>query len=54
VLCEGFLGIEPHFELWRYFIVSLVKKADGSTALIGSALWTWGSWTRRRRGSPRS
>jgi hypothetical protein len=19
VLCEGFLGISPHFDLWRYF-----------------------------------
>ena len=19
VLCEGYLGIEPHFELWKYF-----------------------------------
>jgi hypothetical protein len=18
-LCEGFLGVEPHFELWKYF-----------------------------------
>jgi hypothetical protein len=36
VLCEEFLGIEPHFELWRYFFtVSLIKKRDGSMALIG-------------------
>ena len=27
-LCEGYLGIEPHFELWRYFSVSLLKKRD--------------------------
>ena len=20
-LCEGFLGISPHFDLWRYFFV---------------------------------
>jgi hypothetical protein len=27
MLCEGFLGIEPHFELWRYFFaVSLHKR----------------------------
>jgi hypothetical protein len=26
-LCEGYLGIEPHFELWRYFFsISLHKK----------------------------
>ena len=29
MLCEGYLGIEPHFELWRYFFsVSLHKKRD--------------------------
>jgi hypothetical protein len=28
-LCEGFLGIEPHFDLWRYFfIVRLQKKRE--------------------------
>jgi hypothetical protein len=28
-LCEGFLGIEPHFELWRYFfVVSLHKRVE--------------------------
>jgi hypothetical protein len=27
MLCEGFLGIEPHFKLWKYFFsVSLQKK----------------------------
>lgn len=27
VLCEGYLGIEPHLDLWRYFfIVDLQKK----------------------------
>ena len=26
-LCEGFLGISPHFDLWRYFFaVTLLKK----------------------------
>jgi len=30
-LCEGYLGIEPHFELWRYFFsISLHKKRDRS------------------------
>ena len=29
VLCEGYLGIEPHLELWRYFFsVSLLNKRD--------------------------
>jgi hypothetical protein len=28
-LCEGFLGIEPHFDLWRYFFtISLQKKRE--------------------------
>jgi hypothetical protein len=28
-LCKGYLGIEPHFELWRYFFaVSLLKKRE--------------------------
>ena len=26
-LCQGFLGISPHFDLWRYFFtVTLLKK----------------------------
>jgi hypothetical protein len=29
VLCEGFLGINPQFELWRYFFaVSLHKRVE--------------------------
>jgi hypothetical protein len=29
VLCKGYLGIEPHFELWKYFFaVSLQKKRE--------------------------
>ena len=29
-MCEGYLGIEPHFELWRYFFsISLMKKERG-------------------------
>ena len=28
-LCEGYLGIEPHFELWKYFFtVELQKKKE--------------------------
>ena len=28
-LCEGFLGISPHFDLWRYlFAVTLLKKRE--------------------------
>ena len=30
-LCEGFLGISPHFDLWRYFFaVTLEKKREKS------------------------
>ena len=28
-LCEGFLGINPHFDLWRHFFaVTLQKKRE--------------------------
>ena len=28
-MCKGYLGIELHFELWRYFFaISLHKKKD--------------------------
>ena len=30
-LCEGFLGINPHFDLWRYFFAfTLQKKREKS------------------------
>ena len=39
VMCEGYLGIEPHFELWRYFFsISLIKKKEreqDTTVLMG-------------------
>ena len=29
-MCEEYLGIKPHFELWRYFLsISLIKKEKG-------------------------
>ena len=29
VMCEGYLGIEPHFKLWRYFFaISLHRNKD--------------------------
>jgi hypothetical protein len=38
-LCEGYQGIEPYFELWRYFFaISLLKKRERcgeSLVLIG-------------------
>jgi hypothetical protein len=34
-LCEGYLGIEPHFELWKYFfVVSLQKKREKHKAKL--------------------
>ena len=28
-MCEGYLGIEPHFELWKYlFTIELQKKKE--------------------------
>ena len=28
-MCEGYLGIEPYFKLWRYFFsISLIKKKE--------------------------
>ena len=33
-LCEGFLGISPHFDLWRHFFaVNLSKKRVGKQEL---------------------
>ena len=33
-LCEGFLGIDPHFDLWWYiFAVNLVKRQVGQQEL---------------------
>ena len=33
-LCEGFLGISPHFDLWRYlFAVNLLKRWAGKQEL---------------------
>ena len=38
-MCEGYLGIMPHFELWRYFLsISLIKKKERgreTTMLMG-------------------
>ena len=40
-LCEGYLGIKPHFELWRsFYSVSLHKKRERSgdlSVLMGCA-----------------
>ena len=40
-LCEGFLGIDPHFDLWRHiFAINLLKRRVGKQelhALVGCA-----------------
>jgi hypothetical protein len=34
-LCEGYLGVEPYFELWKYFfVVSLQKKKKNKAKLL--------------------
>ena len=34
-MCEGYLGIEPHFELWRYFfVISLHRKKDRAREIL--------------------
>ena len=36
-LCEGFLGIDPHFDLWWHlFTVNLLKKGVGKHELHAS------------------
>jgi hypothetical protein len=38
MLCVGYLGIEPHFELWKYFFtVSLQKKREKNKAELSGA-----------------
>ena len=39
MLCEGFLGVDPHFELWKYFFSPHLQKpsGDASPYPIGSA-----------------
>jgi hypothetical protein len=37
-LCEGYLGIEPHFDLWRWiFRLNLNKDGDESVQWISTA-----------------
>ena len=47
VICEGYLGIEPHFELWRYFFsIPLIKKKErGRETLVPMGcmgIYLWG------------
>ena len=44
-LCEGYLGIEPHFNMWRYFFfISLQKnkKRDVMVQMGCTSIHLWG------------
>jgi hypothetical protein len=52
-LCEGYLGIEPHFELLKYFFVgSLQKKREKNKAELSMSMGyagihlrsSWAGW----------
>ena len=48
-MCEGYLGIEPHFKVWRYFFsISLIKKKErGQNTLVPMGcvgIHLWGLW----------
>ena len=46
-MCEGYLGIEPHFELWRYFFaISLHRKNR-----VGRSWCRWDAWASISGGS---
>jgi hypothetical protein len=34
-LCEAYMGIEPHFNLWNYFCAQLQQGSD-----VKAAVWT--------------
>jgi hypothetical protein len=36
-LCEAYMGIEPHFDLWNYFFrARLWQSSDAKVAVLGS------------------
>jgi hypothetical protein len=36
-LCEGYMGIEPHFDLWNYFFrARLQQSSDTKAVVLGS------------------
>ena len=48
-MCEGYLGIKPHYELWRYFFsISLMKKKERgretSVTMGCVGIHLWGQW----------
>jgi hypothetical protein len=36
-LCESYLGIEPHFNLWQYFLCLKKKGGAGDSKVAGGA-----------------
>ena len=56
MLCEGYLGIEPHFELWKYFFaVELQKKEKNKLDPMGCvSIRLWGSCASKYMSIPLS
>jgi hypothetical protein len=49
-LCEGYLGIKSHFELWKYFFVcSLQKKREKNKAEVSMPMGCTGIHLRSGR-----
>jgi hypothetical protein len=47
-LCEAYMGIEPHFDLWNYFLRTWLRQGSDAEAVV------WGSvdiFLRSRAGS---
>jgi hypothetical protein len=46
MLCEAFLGIQPHFTLWKYFLHN--RAGSKSLSMAGGVIlqiendWSWG------------
>jgi hypothetical protein len=50
VLCEGYLGIKPHFELWKhFFVVSLLKKREKNKPDLSVPMGCTGIYLRSNR-----
>jgi hypothetical protein len=40
-LCEAFLGILPHFGLWKYLYHCRLGMAGGSISLLAAQVWSF-------------
>jgi hypothetical protein len=38
-LCEGYMGIEPHFDLWNYFFRARLQQSSDTKAVV-LVVWT--------------